>query len=100
MNESQEKVKQEIIAFINSRGRNFRLWYIGITDNPEEQLEKHNSHEFNNISIVRKLDTQQQAREVEEYFIEEMEMKWGFNGGKDRVYIYAYITSLATDEKA
>ena len=74
-------------------------WYVGITSQPERRLfQDHKVNRDDGAWIYGKANSNAEARQVEEYFLER-----GFEGGpgggkEDALYIYAYRITLFTQE--
>ena len=99
MAESQEAIKKKINSYINRHGGDFPKWYVGITNDVERRLGEHNVKD-NDPHTSEEAYTENSAREVEKYYIEEKETQGGSGGGSNPTFVYAYKTAPHTDEKA
>jgi hypothetical protein len=84
MNES------EIIRAISLGIKNYTLWTIGITDDPQRRKSEHEA-QGQNVMAWRdwKADTETIARNVERYFLDKG-MKGGTGGGEHPTSVYIF----------
>ena len=80
----------EIISEIAKVVRTYHLWTIGITADPEQRKSQHKS-DGKDVSSWRqwKADTEQQARNVEHYFLDKG-IEGGGGGGDRPTYVYIF----------
>ena len=79
--------ESRIKAAIELRVSEYSYWTIGVTDNPVRRRREHRSpdawHDWD-------ADTEQEARNVEAYFIAK-DMKRATGGGGSADYVYIFI---------
>ena len=100
--EQAAEIVQDIMNHIKAEGGNFARWYVGITARPRIRLfDEHRVKEKTDRWIYRPATSHTVARAVEEYFIKKKGTQGGGGGGdSSSKYVYAYKTSLHTDEDA
>lgn len=82
--------KSEIITAIKAKCITYSLWYIGVTDNPDERKAQH-ANEGSNVSLWQqwKTNSEQDGRDIEKYFLD-LGMKGGQGGGGRAGYVYVF----------
>ncbi|MCJ7506152.1 hypothetical protein MUP05_06765 [Candidatus Bathyarchaeota archaeon] len=82
--------ESEIIQAIEAKTKQYAIWTIGITDDPERRRAEHNSANDDTTFWVHwKADTETIARNVEKYFLDKG-MKGSTGGGERPVYVYIF----------
>ncbi len=80
---SESQIKSAIEKIVNGA---YSLWTIGVTDDPDKRKEEHGNpkhwHQWD-------ADTEQEARNVESYFIKKG-MKGGSGGLGSADYVYIF----------
>jgi hypothetical protein len=95
------KTKQEIISDIEKHfnGIEYRDCYIGITSDIEERLYKdHNVSKDSGHWIYRTANSNNTAREIEEYFIKNRMDGGGSGGNENTKIVYAYKKTAYTKQ--
>lgn len=99
------QTKQEIISDIKGYMANFPSnkssdWYVGIAAIPRERLFiDHNVNEKNGVWIFREAQSSNSAREVEQYFFDQLKTSGGPGGGDSTTkFVYAYLITSTTKE--
>lgn len=97
------KSKQEIIDDINTHirksGGGYSVWYIGISKDAKDRLfNGHSVKEKKDAWIYRTASSSQVAREIEDYFVNTLNIG-GDTGGGDNTsdMIYAYKKAVHTN---
>ncbi len=99
-----KQLKSEIIKgiddHINKEGSGYSRWYVGIAADPKQRLfSDHNVSKENAWWIYREAFTDDDAREVEKFFLEQKGTQGGPGGGdKDTRFVYAYRITNTTRE--
>lgn len=95
----KEQIKREILAHINKEGSKKKTWYVGITEDIEQRLfGDHKVPKQNAWRIYKEADNFEDAREIENYFIETIGTDGGTGGAdEDAKYIYAYKKTDQTE---
>lgn len=97
------KNKQEIIdefkAHIDREGGPYDTWYVGISSDARERLLRgHKVREKGNWWIYEEANSNQAAREVEDYFVNTLGTDGGPGGGDETAnMVYAYKKRSYTD---
>jgi hypothetical protein len=82
--------ESEIIQAIEKSVTDYKLWTIGITDDPERRRAEHdNVHDNTKYWKHWKADTENIARNVEKYFLAKG-MKGSTGGGEHPTYVYIF----------
>ena len=80
---SESQIKSAIESVVNGK---YSLWTIGVTDDHDKRKEEHDNpkhwHQWD-------ADTEQEARNVESYFIDK-DMKGGTGGLGSADYVYIF----------
>lgn len=96
MTASKEKIKNDFEKYIKECGRNYDSWYVGISKDARDRLfNDHNVSEENGNWIYNTASSSQEARDIEEYFINTLGTDGGTGGGdeeSDMVYSYKKTT--------
>ncbi len=80
---SEGEIKQEIERIVNGK---YSLWTIGVTDDPSRRRQEHGNPKYWHQWDA---DTEQQARNVESYFLNKG-MKGGTGGMGKADYVYIF----------
>ena len=98
MGYSEEEIKNQIKAYIDSAGGDYSKWYVGITNNPQRRLfDEHNVMMNNSRWVRRTASSHEVARRIEAYFIDELGLDGGTGGGdEDSTVVYAYKKTPTT----
>lgn len=96
----KQKIQDEIVAHINKEGSGFKNWYVGITGDINERLfGYHKVPKENAWYIYQKASCSKDAREIENFIIDNYGTQGGCGGGNDDCcYIYAYRITTTTIE--
>ena len=89
------QIIQEIVEHVRACGGSYSGWYVGVAADPRARLfNDHNVSQQHSSWIFRTCASTEEARAVEDHFIEQG-MKGGAGGGDyDTTAVYAYaITS-------
>jgi hypothetical protein len=82
--------ESEIILAISLGRTSYRLWTIGITDDPKRRKSEHDANgEDTKAWSDWKADTETIARNVEKYFLDKG-MKGSTGGGEHPTYVYVF----------
>lgn len=86
--------RMEINAAIEScvkhaNPQEYRLWTIGITNNPERRKEEHGAKENIKFWKTWAADSEADARAIEQYFLDKG-MKGGSGGGESPNHVYIF----------
>jgi len=86
------RIVAEIKAYIDENGGIYRQWYVGIATDPKDRLfNDHNVRQNGDAWIHRDAGSASVAREIENYFLEQLGTDGGPGGGDDSTrYVYAY----------
>ena len=97
MVQSLDLLKAMIKAHIEETGGDYSDWYVGISEDPKNRLDQHNVSDEN---FPRTWDTEseQRARDIEDYFVNVLETQGDTGGGDRPTYVYVYKTSHHTNE--
>lgn len=88
-------LKNEIINAIEqrvnfARKKDYSIWIIGITDNPEERKEQHkNEGKDVQFWLEWKAESETDARDIEKYFLNKG-MNGGTGGGIKPIFVYIF----------
>jgi len=96
---SKNLIAQEVAAHIREQGGLLANWYVGIASDVNQRLFRdHNVPRDNHWYIYRKAVNDQDAREIEKYFLDQG-CKGGSGGGDDSCsFVYAYLITAITRE--
>ena len=94
--------KQDVISrikdYISSNGGSYSEWYIGIASSPRERLfNDHNVNEKIDAWIYQQAESENEAREIEKFFLDNLRTDGGSGGGINPDYVYAYLKNNHTD---
>jgi len=100
MAKDEETIKKEILAHIDDKGGPYSGWYVGIAEDPEDRLfNDHSVQRKGDYWIYRKAESHTAARNVEDYFVNDVGTKGGTGGGDENTKsVYAYKTNSHTKE--
>ena len=95
-----QEVYEFIIECIKNIDKNYTSWYIGLASNPRTRLfTLHNVSEQNGKWIYKDTDSEDTARAVEKYIIENHNTKGNIGGGDNTTTsVYAYLITKDTKE--
>ncbi len=87
-----DSIIRDITEYIKKFCGDYSDWYVGIASSPKERLFDEHNVEKNggNGWIYRDADTENIAREIEAYFINQKKTRGGTGGGIHPRYVYAY----------
>lgn len=95
MAKSKQEIISDIDAHIKKGGGGYGAWYVGISEDAEKRLNKHNAKEW---YIYRQASSSQVAREIEIYFVNVLGTDGGTGGGDENTdMVYAYKKTADTD---
>lgn len=99
MADSEYQIKTEIKQYIDNNGGSYSSWYVGITGDPKVRLfEQHDVHENGDNWIWKEAGSNQEARNIESYFVNDLGTSGDTGGGDDSsVYVYAYKMNSHTE---
>ncbi|XOB40791.1 MAG: hypothetical protein ACKKMW_01870 [Candidatus Nealsonbacteria bacterium] len=105
MKNSKESGIQAIRDYITQHDGpylSWSAWYIGITSDPKKRLfEGHRVDEENGIWIYKTTESSSTARQIEDYFVNELGADGGTGGGDYNTRaVYAYKKTRNTVETA
>jgi hypothetical protein len=82
--------ESELIHVISLGKTNYRLWTIGITDDPKRRRSEHDAQSEDTKSWRDwQADTEAIARNVEKYFLDKG-MNGSTGGGEHPTYVYVF----------
>ena len=92
MNITLKSYLTEFLEFVqNNLGAN-NSWYAGITNDPKRRLfEEHNVSKDNDVWMYKNVSSNEVAREIEYYLVNQANLDGGTGGGDESsttVYIY------------
>lgn len=95
---NKDQIIREISDYIKSKGGFPNEWYVGITNNAEDRLFKeHNVDKEKGVRIWRTANTEDEARQIERYFLEAVRTDGGPGGGSHAArQVYAYKKTWRT----
>lgn len=83
----ESEIIQEIENRVaSSQKKDYSIWTIGITEDPEQRKEQHGNPKY---WMNWKADSETIARDVEKYFIDKG-MKGGTGGGDRPTFVYIF----------
>ena len=93
------EIIQEIAAYVQNCGGKYSEWYGGIaTDSPKRLFNDHNVDKAKDMWIYRACASSDEARAIEDYFVQRG-MKGGPGGGDSTTKsVYAYKITNSTRE--
>jgi hypothetical protein len=93
-----QEIYDEIMLFILNRGSDFNEWFVGITDDPENQLFTfHKVNKFEDPWIYKKAKSLKDANLVRKIFRLTKKTDGGSDSNNnDAVFVYAYKKSTLT----
>lgn len=100
MDTERQEVINKIYRYIQNSKTYLNEWYVGITDDPIKRLfTDHQVKKENDYWIYNKCSSSDEARTIEEYFINTLKTDGGSGGGDDNsIYVYAYHKESHTVE--
>lgn len=92
---------KEIEKYIGNNTTNeYKLWYVGITDDTDRRVfgkNEHNVSKTSDIWITCPADSKKDAQEIEEYFLG-LGMDGDTGGGNDyTTFVYCYKKTSSTN---
>jgi hypothetical protein len=98
MADSDVKIVVQIKSYIEQNGGNYRAWYVGLAEHPEEQLISHGVNLDEHQYIHRTATCMEDARSIRQYFVTRLGTDGDSNDDVDlkALSIYAYKKSQAT----
>lgn len=95
---SAQEIYNEIIAYIQRGSGLYRNWYVGIASHPKDRLfNDHNVNEINDLWIYSDAGSEENARKIEQFIIEQHGTDGGTGGGGYNTrYVYAYKKTAYT----
>ena len=95
-----QEVYDFIMRYINNNNRDYSSWYVGIASNPRTRLfTDHNVSKQNGSWVYKNAGSEEIARAVEKYIIENHNTKGDTGGGDNTTTsVYAYLTTNSTKE--
>lgn len=96
----KQQVISEIKSYIEANNSIYSNWYVGITNDPEKRLfSEHNVDKVYGKWIYCPCDSNNDAREVENYFVNTLKTDGGEGGGDlSSRYVYGYLKTTTTRE--
>ncbi len=100
MTKNKLEIINEIDNHIKKEGSSYRNWYVGIASDPEKRLfSDHNVSKQNSWWIYMEAFTDDDARSVENFFLEQRGTQGGPGGGDEKShFVYAYRITVNTHE--
>jgi hypothetical protein len=96
---SEKETIAKFVDYIKKCGGNFQEWYIDIASDVEKSLFDEHIVDRGSKWIQADCGSEESAREIVRYFIDNYDMQGGGGGGDaSTTYIYAYEISLYTVE--
>lgn len=98
MTVATDQIITEIKDYIRTCGGQFRHWYVGIaTDAKTRLFSDHQVQEQGGAWIYFDAGTHQKARQIEEYLVNQFDMRGGTGGGSTTTCsVYAYKITAYT----
>ncbi|BBO24370.1 MAG: hypothetical protein L6Q31_11755 [Fimbriimonadaceae bacterium] len=95
---TKQSIVNDILTYMKECGGSAREWYVGIATNATNRLfSDHGVNESNGAWIYRTADSSDDAREIEQYFINRVGTDGGSGGGDGFTkMVYAYKKSTAS----
>lgn len=99
MASSKQEIVSDITEHMTKEGSAYRFWYVGISQNPRDRLfDDHGVREESDWWIFRWAASSRAAREVEDYFVNQLGTDGGPGGGDvDARGVYGYRKQRHTD---
>ena len=95
---ARQRIINEIKAYIDQFRVPYWQWYVGITSDPIARLFQEHRVSQQGYSIWRPTPSHEDARAVEEHFINEVRTAGGGGGGDSlSTYVYAYLKNISTN---
>lgn len=96
---TKKDIIKEITDYVNQNfpaGATTKSFYVGIATDAENRLFiDHAVDKDNDIWIYCPTDSEQDARDIEKYFLD-LELDGGSGGGKDIQYVYCFLQNSHT----
>jgi predicted secreted protein len=95
-----QEVYDFIMQYINNIDKNYTSWYVGIASSPRNSLfTEHNVSEQHGHWIYKNVDSEDTARAVKKYIIENHNTKGDTEGGDNTTTsVYAFHITGSTKE--
>ena len=99
MSKTKQEIMDDIKTHMQKRGGEHSGWYVGVSKNAKNRLfDDHSVKEKKDVWIYRKADSSQTAREIEDYFVNDLKTDGGTGGGdKTSDMVYAYKKAKHTE---
>lgn len=83
-----EKIEARVMSETH---KDYKIWTIGVTDDPDTRKSKHKS-DGKNVDFWNqwKADSEDDARNIESYYLEKKGMKGGSGGPGSADYVYIF----------
>lgn len=96
---SNQEIANEIKNYIANAGSSYNTWYVGIAQDARARLfNDHGVKEKEDLWIYRTASTSEDARIIEDYFINTLGTDGGPGGGDETTKrVYAYKKAPHTD---
>jgi hypothetical protein len=96
---NKEEIIEKISEHIKTRGGVPHDWYVGISQNPERRLPVNHKVDMGKDKwIYIPTNSDQEAREIEDYFVKRIGTDGGPGGGDDGAkMVYAYKKARHTE---
>ena len=95
MGESKDDIVKEFLDYMDKHGGEYADWYVGISKHAEQRLREEHKVGIFDPWIYAIANSSNAARDVEDFFINELETDGGTGGGdetSDGVYAYKKAT--------
>lgn len=99
MVKDKETIKTEIKNHIDKEGSGYSNWYTGIATDPEKRLFEDHNVARKSWWIYREAENSDIAREIEDYFVNELGTDGDTGGGDDSTrFVYSYKKTSETNQ--
>lgn len=101
MLKTADQIVLEVKNYIITWNKPFTSWYVGITAEPNQRVFIAHGVRNDNLHgwIVRECQNSNDARNIEEYFVNTVGTKGNVGGGDDKSnFVYAYEITNYTNE--
>lgn len=99
MVKSVQQIKYEILAYIKEFGGNFQEWYIGIAENPKQEMfTRHGVNQSDDIWLYKQALTFTACKTVQQYFVNTLKVDGQLleKGDENTDCVYLYKKSSRT----
>lgn len=99
MAKSKQEIINDINAYMQKGGGEYRSWYVGVSKDARDRLfNGHQVKENGDWWIYSQASSSQVAREVEDYYVNRLRTDGGPGGGDNTAdYVYAYKKAAHTN---